>query len=224
MNNTRARPYVLTAIRRTYWRLNPVFGSLIKRSIDSIVASASLLLLSPILFLVIICIRLESPGPVFFTQKRIGQGGHEFDFWKFRSMYIDAEQRKAELIEGNEMQGGVIFKMRNDPRVTCVGRFIRRTSIDELPQLWNVLRGDMSLVGPRPCLPAEIDEYSVHDRNRLDVAQGLTCIWQVSGRSDIPFEQQIQMDIEYVNKASWKQDFSLLLKTIPAVLSGRGAY
>ncbi|MCP3688668.1 MAG: sugar transferase [Gammaproteobacteria bacterium] len=224
MSNKHTRPYALTALKRYYWRFNPILGSLIKRSFDATAASGLLLVLSPLLLLVMVCIRLESPGPVFFRQRRIGQGGQQFNFWKFRSMYIDAEQRKSGLMQENEMRGGVIFKMRNDPRVTFVGRIIRRTSIDELPQLWNVVRGDMSLVGPRPCLPDEIENYSVHDRNRLDVAQGLTCIWQVSGRSDIPFEQQIQMDIEYVNKASWKQDFSLLFKTIPAVLSGRGAY
>ncbi len=218
------RPFLMTAMRRLFWRHSAIRARYLKRAFDCIASLSLLLLLGPFLLLVAICIRLESPGSIIFRQKRIGLGGCEFEFWKFRSMYIDAERRKADLMHGNEMSGGVIFKMRNDPRITRIGRLIRRASIDELPQLWNVLRGDMSLVGPRPCLPNEIREYSVHDRNRLDAEQGITCIWQVSGRSNIPFEQQIKMDIEYVNRASWKQDLLLLLKTVPAVVSGRGAY
>jgi lipopolysaccharide/colanic/teichoic acid biosynthesis glycosyltransferase len=144
--------------------------------------------------------------------------------WKFRSMYIDAEARKARLIAANEMAGGVLFKMKHDPRITRVGRFIRKASIDELPQLWNVLRGDMSLVGPRPALPSEVDEYSLRDRQRLEVIPGITCIWQVSGRSDIPFEEQVQLDIQYIESQSFWQDVMILLKTVPAVLLGRGAY
>jgi lipopolysaccharide/colanic/teichoic acid biosynthesis glycosyltransferase len=139
-------------------------------------------------------------------------------------MYIDAEQRKVELMSRNEMQGGVLFKMKDDPRITRVGRVIRRTSIDELPQLWNVLRGDMSLVGPRPCLPTEAENYSIEDRNRLDALPGLTCTWQVSGRSDIPFKQQVRMDVEYIHRASMAEDLRLMFKTIPAIVSGRGAY
>jgi lipopolysaccharide/colanic/teichoic acid biosynthesis glycosyltransferase len=143
---------------------------------------------------------------------------------KFRSMYIDAEARKAELMASNEMSGGVIFKMKNDPRVTRVGSFIRRTSIDELPQLFNVLRGDMSLVGPRPPLPSEVAEYTLNDRGRLDAAPGITCIWQVSGRSEIPFKQQVEMDLDYIHQQSLGKDVKLLLKTVPALVKGRGAY
>ena len=144
--------------------------------------------------------------------------------WKFRSMYIDAEARKAALLAANESSGGVIFKMKRDPRITKVGRFIRKASIDELPQLWNVLIGDMSLVGPRPALPSEVDQYSLADRRRLEVIPGITCIWQVSGRSDIPFPEQVKLDVQYIESSSFWQDILILLKTVPAVILGRGAY
>jgi lipopolysaccharide/colanic/teichoic acid biosynthesis glycosyltransferase len=144
--------------------------------------------------------------------------------WKFRSMYTDAEERKKELMARNEMAGGVLFKMKDDPRVTRVGRVIRKTSIDELPQLWNVLKGDMSLVGPRPPVPQEVDEYSLSDRRRLEVIPGITCIWQVSGRSDIPFDQQVELDVQYIQSQSFWTDIKILLKTVPALLFGTGAY
>jgi lipopolysaccharide/colanic/teichoic acid biosynthesis glycosyltransferase len=139
-------------------------------------------------------------------------------------MYRDADQRLKELMAQNEMAGGVLFKMKNDPRITPVGRFIRKMSIDELPQLWNVLKGDMSLVGPRPALPSEVDQYSLHDRQRLEVIPGITCIWQVSGRSDIPFPEQVQLDVQYIDSQSIGLDIKLLFQTIPAVLFSRGAY
>ena len=144
--------------------------------------------------------------------------------FKFRSMYVDAEERKKALMAQNESSGGVIFKMKKDPRITRIGRFIRKASIDELPQLWNVIRGDMSLVGPRPPVPSEVAEYSISDRRRLEVIPGITCIWQVSGRSDIPFEQQVELDAEYIESQTFWGDVKLLFKTIPAVLLGRGAY
>jgi lipopolysaccharide/colanic/teichoic acid biosynthesis glycosyltransferase len=169
-------------------------------------------------------IRLESPGPVLFRQQRIGLGGRPFMMLKFRSMYIDAEARRDAMMEKNEMQGGVLFKIKEDPRVTRVGRFIRKASIDELPQLWNVFRGDMSLVGPRPPLPSEVADYGLADRRRLHVKPGITCIWQVSGRSDIPFERQVELDLDYIYSQSLKTDIKLLLRTVPAVILGRGAY
>jgi lipopolysaccharide/colanic/teichoic acid biosynthesis glycosyltransferase len=144
--------------------------------------------------------------------------------YKFRSMYTDAEARKAELLAENEMSGGVTFKMQRDPRITRIGRFIRKASIDELPQLWNVIKGDMSLVGPRPPVPAEVDEYSLSDRRRLEVTPGITCIWQVSGRSDIPFPEQVELDVRYIESQSLLTDLKLLWQTVPAVLFGRGAY
>ena len=144
--------------------------------------------------------------------------------YKLRSMYVDAEQRLAALKAQNEMAGGVIFKMKDDPRVTRVGRYIRKGSIDELPQLWNVLKGDMSLVGPRPPIPAEVAEYTLSDRRRLEVTPGITCIWQVSGRSQIPFKEQVELDVAYIDSQSLWTDVVLLLRTVPAVLLGRGAY
>jgi lipopolysaccharide/colanic/teichoic acid biosynthesis glycosyltransferase len=163
-------------------------------------------------------------GPILFKQTRVGRWGRLFTMWKFRSMYIDAEARKAELMAQNEMAGGVIFKMKDDPRVTKVGKFIRKTSIDELPQLWNVMTGEMSLVGPRPPVPPEVDQYSLSDRRRLEVIPGITCIWQVSGRSEIPFDQQVELDVQYIESQSFWTDIKILLKTVPALLFGTGAW
>ncbi len=143
--------------------------------------------------------------------------------YKFRSMIVNADKVKNELMDQNEA-GGVIFKMKRDPRITRVGRIIRKLSIDELPQLYNVLKGDMSLVGPRPSLPKEVDEYTLSDRRRLEVIPGLTCLWQVSGRSDINFEGQVRLDVQYLESQTFWGDIALLLKTIPAVLLGKGAY
>jgi lipopolysaccharide/colanic/teichoic acid biosynthesis glycosyltransferase len=199
-------------------------GRSAKRLLDVVASLSAILLLSPVLGLVALAIRLESSGPVIFRQRRVGRDGREFMMLKFRSMFTDAEQRLEALLAQNEMDGGVIFKMRDDPRVTRVGRLIRRTSIDELPQLFNVLRGDMSLVGPRPPLPREVALYSLHDRGRLDAEPGITCIWQVSGRSTIPFERQVEMDLDYIHSQSLAQDIKLLLRTVPALLLGRGAY
>lgn len=195
-----------------------------KRFIDCLASGLGLLVLSPFFALLAIAIKLESPGPVLFSQTRLGLGGAPFRCWKFRSMFIDAEQRKQELLADNEMAGGTTFKMKRDPRITRVGRFIRKASIDELPQLWNVFVGDMSLVGPRPPVPQEVANYTAYDRQRLMVTPGITCIWQVSGRSDIPFEEQVGLDIQYIVGRSLLMDVVLLLRTIPAVLFARGAY
>jgi lipopolysaccharide/colanic/teichoic acid biosynthesis glycosyltransferase len=195
-----------------------------KRLLDLVAAGAAIFLLSPFLVGVALAIRLESRGPIVFRQVRVGRDGQPFTMFKFRSMFIDAEARKAALMASNEMAGGVIFKMRDDPRVTRVGRFIRRASINELPQLFNVLRVDMSLVGPRPPLPSEVAQYSLEDRGRLGAAPGITCIWQVSGRSEIPFPQQVEMDLDYIHRQSLAEDVRLLLKTVPALVRGRGAY
>ena len=197
---------------------------LTKRIFDVVVSGTILILLSPIFLMLSILISLDSKGPVFFFQDRVGKKGKLFKMYKFRSMYIDAEQRKAELMKHNEMQDGVLFKMKYDPRVTQVGRFIRKFSLDELPQLWNVLVGDMSLVGPRPPLPSEVAKYTPYQKRRLQVTPGITCIWQVSGRSDIPFTQQVELDLEYIAHQSLWYDLMLLMKTIPAVIKARGAY
>lgn len=199
-------------------------GLMAKRLFDIVVSATVLVLLSPILLLLALLIRLDSPGPIFFPQVRMGKQGKVFTMWKFRSMYIDAEQRKAMLLKFNEMKGGVLFKMKNDPRTTRVGKLLRKFSMDELPQFWNVLVGDMSLVGPRPPLPNEVVNYSPYQRQRLEVTPGITCIWQVSGRSEIPFHQQVEMDLQYIATQSFVGDIVLLLKTVPAVLKGRGAY
>ncbi|UHD18716.1 sugar transferase [Thiocapsa bogorovii] len=197
---------------------------LLKRTLDILLAGPLFILLLPIFGLLALAIRLESPGPALFKQTRVGRWGQIFTMYKFRSMYMDAEARKAELLVENEMSGGVTFKMQHDPRITRIGRFIRKASIDELPQLWNVIKGDMSLVGPRPPVPAEVDEYSLSDRRRLEVTPGITCIWQVSGRSDIPFPQQVELDVRYIESQSLLTDLKLLWQTVPAVLFGRGAY
>lgn len=220
----RLRTRISAASRRGLWRHSSRITDVVKRLIDIGTAAALLLLLAPLFLFVAVAIRLESPGAVFFRQVRVGRHGQTFTMWKFRSMYIDAEQRKATLEQDNEMQGGVLFKMKQDPRITRVGRVIRRLSIDELPQLWNVLSGDMSLVGPRPALPVEVGQYSLDDRGRLDTKPGITCTWQVTGRSNIPFEEQVMLDIEYIREQSVKNDLKLLVKTVPAVISGHGAY
>jgi exopolysaccharide biosynthesis polyprenyl glycosylphosphotransferase len=195
-----------------------------KRLLDVAATGAGLLLLAPLFALVAIAIRLDSPGPVLFSQTRVGKHGKSFRCWKFRSMFVDAEARKAALMAENEMDGGVIFKMKRDPRITRVGRFIRKASIDELPQLWNVFVGDMSLVGPRPAVPAEVSQYTPYERQRLAVKPGITCFWQVSGRSNLPFDEQVRLDIHYAQVRSLRVDIGLLLRTVPAVLFARGAY
>lgn len=196
----------------------------LKRFLDVVGSLGALLLFSPVFLGAALAVKLTSPGPVFFFQTRVGRYGRHFKFYKFRSMYIDAEARKAQLMGQNQSKDGVIFKMKDDPRITPVGKFLRRSSIDELPQLVNVLRGDMSLVGPRPPLPSEVREYTLEDRKRLNVIPGITCIWQVSGRSDIPFNEQVRLDKLYIQHTGVWTDIKLLFKTIPAILTGKGAY
>ena len=216
--------------RARVWRfragrsLAPAARKLVKRATD--VGGAGLLLtaLSPLLCLVALLVKLTDGGPVLFWQKRVGRWGKEFAFPKFRSMVVDAEKLKDQLLHLNDHKDGVTFKMKRDPRITWIGRIIRKLSIDELPQLWCVLRGEMSLVGPRPPVPREVGRYSLDDRRRLDVVPGLTCIWQVSGRGAVPFPRQVELDVEYIQNRSLGLDFKLLLLTIPAVLTGKGAY
>ena len=171
-----------------------------------------------------VAIKLEDRGPLFFRQQRVGLRGRLFGMWKFRSMVVNAEKLKESLAAQNEMQGGVTFKMKNDPRVTRVGRFTRKYSIDELPQFWNVFRGEMSLVGPRPPVPREVAIYTPEDRQRLLARPGLTCFWQVGGRSAIDFAGQVRLDVSYIQSSSCWLDLKLLVQTVPAVLFGKGAF
>lgn len=197
----------------------------VKRALDVALVGPAFVVLSPLFAVVAIAIKLQDGGPVLFWQRRVGRDGREFSFPKFRSMRIDAEALKASLEAVNQHgSGGVTFKMKRDPRITPVGRLIRRTSIDELPQLWCVLKGEMSLVGPRPPVPREVARYSLADRARLSVTPGLTCIWQVSGRSEIPFPEQVRMDVRYIHEQSLANDVKLLIATVPAVIRGKGAY
>jgi len=194
-----------------------------KRVMDVVGASLALILASPLMLLAAIAIRLESSGSVFFSHTRVGAGGRPFRFYKFRSMCQEATSLQAALQGMNEVTGPV-FKIRQDPRVTAVGRIIRKMSIDELPQLWHVVAGHMSLVGPRPPVPEEVASYEPWMLARLSAKPGLTCIWQVSGRSDVAFEEWVKLDIEYVHQRSLWLDLKLLALTIPAVITGRGAY
>ncbi len=194
-----------------------------KRLLDIVVAGGMLFALAPLFAVVALLIKLTSPGPVVFKQMRAGKGGRPFAFYKFRSMYIDAEARKAALRGQNEVDGP-IFKMKNDPRITPVGRTLRKWSIDELPQLWNVLNGDMTLVGPRPPTLDEVASYEPWQRRRLSLTGGLTCIWQVSGRSQIGFEDWMRMDSRYARHRSLRMDLKILCQTAGAVLARRGAY
>lgn len=211
-------------MRMVLWHLTIRSSACFKRIMDIILAVLAIICGSPLFLLTALLVKVTSPGPIIFSQVRVGRFGRYFKFYKFRSMYIDAEARKAELLKHNESGDGVIFKMKRDPRITPVGRFIRKFSIDELPQLFNVLLGDMSLVGPRPPLPSEVRSYTLEERKRLNVAPGITCLWQVSGRSELPFSKQIALDKEYIaSRSAWK-DFLILLKTVPAILTGKGAW
>ena len=194
-----------------------------KRIFDAVGAAILLILSMPILLIAMLAIKLDSRGPVLFRSTRCGKGGRPFHFFKLRSMYNGSHGRRKSLMHLNEMDGPV-FKLANDPRITRVGRILRRTSIDELPQLWNVLRGDMSLIGPRPPIPEEVAQYSAMEMRRLSVKPGLTCLWQVSGRSTLGFDEWMRLDIEYIRHRSFLLDLKILLLTIPAVLSCRGAY
>lgn len=196
----------------------------LKRALDVVVSAIALILLFPVFAIVAWRIRRYDKGPVFFRQMRVGRRGKLFPMWKFRSMVLDAEKVKEELMKENEMEGGVTFKMKKDPRITPIGFFIRKYSIDELPQFWNVFLGHMSLVGPRPPVPAEVALYSPEDRQRLLTKPGLTCFWQVGGRSEIDFEGQVRLDVAYIRSTSVWTDLKLLFLTIPAVLLGKGAY
>ncbi len=193
-----------------------------KRALDVALAAVLLLIGLPIAGLIALSIKLVYGGNVLFRQTRCGLNGRFFTLYKFRTMVEDAEERRLELMHLNEMKGPV-FKLRSDPRVTPLGRLLRRFSLDEIPQFWNVLRGDMSLVGPRPPIPEEVAQYQRWQRRRLAMKPGLTCLWQVSGRNNLDFERWMELDLEYIDSWSPMLDLKILLKTIPAVLTGNGA-
>lgn len=195
----------------------------IKRLIDVVCSFLGVLVLSPLFIIIAIIIKITSKGPVFFSQKRVGKNGKEFNMYKFRSMVVNAEELKEKLAAQNEMSGPM-FKMKDDPRVTNVGKFIRKTSIDELPQLWNVLKGDMSLVGPRPSLPKEVAQFEDWMYRRLEVKPGLTCYWQVSGRNNIDFEDWMKLDIKYVDERSTWIDIKLIFKTVGVLFGDKNAH
>lgn len=222
----RARPADARSLRDGYLHYLTVDAKpgqmALKRLFDIAVSAVALWALLPLLLTVAAIIKLSSRGPVFFRQQRVGLHGRTFHMLKFRSMVVNAEELKAKLAAQNEMSGPV-FKMKNDPRVTGIGRFIRKFSIDELPQLVNVLRGDMTIVGPRPPVPSEVAKYQPWQRRRLSVRPGLTCIWQVSGRNQISFEDWMYLDMRYIDHWNLKRDIDLVLKTVPVVLTGRGA-
>lgn len=200
-----------------------MYAQLGKRVLDIVGASVALVCFSPVIALAALAVKIDSRGAALYKSKRLGKDGREFTFYKLRSMHVGAEAERARLMHLNEVDGPV-FKLRRDPRVTRVGQWLRSTSIDELPQIFNVLKGDMSLVGPRPPLPEEAVKYEAWQRRRLDVKPGITCLWQISGRSRLGFEEWMRLDLEYIRRQSLATDLRILLRTIPAVLSREGAY
>ncbi|SEO08126.1 Sugar transferase involved in LPS biosynthesis (colanic, teichoic acid) [Pseudorhodobacter antarcticus] len=224
-NHAKARAYAAfcTAQRGAAHSVPPRPVPQWKRPLDVALVTLGLPAILPLLLLIALAVRLSGPGPVFFVQTRIGRGGRPFGMIKFRSMHPDAEARRAALIAQSD-RAGICFKSRNDPRITPVGRVLRRLSLDELPQIFNVLLGDMSLVGPRPALPEEVRAYPAAALERLTVLPGITGLWQVSGRAEIGFDDMIQMDLSYARNTRLTADLAILAQTFRAVASGRGAY
>lgn len=210
-------------LRLVTWAIRNKIQANLKRAFDLVLATMALIFAAPFMGLVALAIKLDSPGPVFFRQERVGKWGKIFYCYKFRSMYIDAEARKAELMEQNEADE-IVFKIKNDPRVTRLGRIIRKLSIDELPQLMNVIKGEMSLVGPRPPVPCEVAQYKFEHMRRLGAVPGITGLQQVSGRSSLDFKRWVELDLEYIAEQSLLKDIEILARTIPAVLLGKDAY
>jgi len=209
--------------KRLFWRTLLSGPGALKRTVDILGSLFALLLLSPVFLLIFMLIKIEDGGPFFFVQRRVGVHGREFQMFKLRSMRPDAEQQLEDLLLRNHHKDGVTFKIKRDPRVTWLGHWLRKFSLDEMPQFYNVLRGDMSLVGPRPPVPREVALYSVADRRRLEAKPGITCIWQISGRSEIDFSNQVLLDVRYLENQSFWGDVQILIRTIPAVVSGKGA-
>lgn len=208
---------------RTIYARKSVVYKTVKRFFDCFLSALALTVLSPLLLATAVCIKLEDGGPVFFSQPRMGKDMKVFTFYKFRSMYVDADKKLKDLLKANE-QTGHAFKIKNDPRITRVGKFIRRYSIDELPQLVNIIKGDMSIVGPRPILDWQMLECDAYEQQRQIVQPGLTCYWQVQGRSDIEWEQWVELDLDYIRDMSFWTDFKMIVKTVPALFRSEGAY
>jgi len=219
----RCRVWLEFQWHRLFWRCLVVGAEYAKRGFDIVASFLALLVLSPLFLLIAVLIKLEDRGPVFFRQTRVGQFGREFKMYKFRSMCLDAEQRLKDLLAKNQHKEGVTFKLKADPRITRVGKWLRKFSLDELPQFYNVLIGDMSIVGPRPPVPREVIKYSLANRRRLAIKPGITCFWQISGRSEIDFSGQVQLDVNYIESQNFWTDLKILALTVPAVLSGKGA-
>lgn len=196
--------------------------SFFKRIVDILASFILIVLLSWLYLILAILVKCTSKGPVIYTSQRVGKNGKLFKFYKFRSMHVGAEKELDSLLSQNET-GGITFKMKDDPRITKFGKFLRKTSLDELPQLFNILNGSMSFVGPRPALPREVEQYNDYQKQRLLVKQGLTCIWQCSGRSNTTFDEQIEMDLEYIEKRGFFFDIWIMIKTFFAVIFGKGA-
>ena len=216
--------YYYPTATRSQGRKSITSYSFMKRTLDIILSLAGLIFLTPLFIVVAVWIKLEDPdGSVFFKQNRVGKDETLFPMFKFRSMVSNAEALKQQLMSQNEVEGAM-FKMKNDPRVTRVGRILRKTSIDELPQLWNVLIGDMSLVGPRPALPSEVKEYTTYDKKRLGVTPGCTGLWQVSGRSNLSFEQMVELDLTYIRERSVFYDLKIIVKTVSVLLGSKDAF
>jgi lipopolysaccharide/colanic/teichoic acid biosynthesis glycosyltransferase len=224
----RQLPHFAWEYRRTHlvllaWLITKFLWKHVKRVLDLSILLCGLPIVLPVMLFTALAIKLDTRGPVIFRQERVGKWGRRFTCYKFRSMCIDAEARKAELMDMNEADE-VVFKMKYDPRITRVGRIIRKLSIDELPQVFNVLKGDMSFIGPRPPVPVELESYPFDTFRRLDTIPGLTGLQQVSGRSDITFTRWVELDVEYIQHQCLKKDIEILFRTIPAVLSTKGAY
>lgn len=211
--------------KKLIWRATFGLAESTKRALDLAGSAAAIVVFSPVFLGTAVMVKLEDGGPILFLQDRVGRGGRVFKMYKFRSMVVDADRLKDQLLTANQHgDEGVTFKMKQDPRVTRIGRIIRKYSIDEFPQFFNVLFGDMSLVGPRPPVPREVAKYKAMHLRRLAVKPGITCLWQVGGRSEIDFEGQVRLDLQYIASESVWTDIKILLKTVPAVIRGEGAY
>lgn len=208
---------------REIYREKSAVYKLIKRLMDVLLSAAALLVLSPVFLITAVVIKCEDRGPVFFVQQRAGKDMKPFSIYKFRSMYVNADEKMAQMMKHNE-QTGHAFKIKDDPRITRTGKVIRRFSIDELPQLINIIKGDMSIVGPRPILTFQMEECSPYERQRLVVRPGLTCYWQIGGRADVTWEEWVELDLDYIEDMGLWTDLKMILRTVPVVFSGDGAY